>query len=227
MHAPRDGKFIKIPHIALMIRQCNFILFDLGGVIIDLDYKKTYQELHKLAMIKNSSIDHKLIIDEIAQNFEQGLISTELFINKILHHSQPSVHAKEVIDAWNAMLLDIPEKRLHWLQRLSQHFSIGILSNTNALHIKWVNHFLQKQYGKEDFYQYVPNTFFSHDLGDRKPNPSIYRKVASRLGLPTHQILFIDDNLQNVSAALSTGMHALHSPEQIEIMDQLRPYLDV
>lgn len=199
----------------------NFLLFDLGGVIIDLDYQKTYNAFLPLLKTGFSSIDQKLIIDDATTPYEQGLISSELFINKLLSFCKPSVHAKQIIDAWNAMLLDIPEKRLKWLLQLAEQQSIGILSNTNEIHVQWVNQFLQRKFQTPDLYHYVPNTFYSHDLNDRKPNPSIYRKVAQRLSLPLEKILFIDDNLQNVSAALSTGMNALHSPSHIEIMDQL------
>jgi putative hydrolase of the HAD superfamily len=200
----------------------NFLLFDLGGVIIDLDYQKTYDAFLPLLKTGFSSIDQKRIIDEATLPYEQGLISSELFINKLLKFCKPSVHAKQIIDAWNAMLIDIPEERLTWLQQLAIQQPIGILSNTNKLHVQWVNQFLQAEFQTSDLYHYVPNTFYSHDLNDRKPNPSIYRKVAERLSLPTKKILFIDDNLQNVSAALSTGMNALHSPSHIEIMDQLK-----
>jgi len=205
-----------------MNQHTNFLLFDLGGIIIDLDYQKTYDAFLPLLKTGFSSIDQKLIIDHATHPYEQGLISSELFINKLLSYCKPSVHAKQIINAWNAMLIDIPERRLHWLQSLARQQSIGILSNTNALHVEWVNQFLKKHYHTPDLYHYVPNTFFSHDLKDRKPNPSIYRKVALRLGMPTDQILFVDDNLENVSAALSVGMKALHSPPEIETMDQLQ-----
>lgn len=205
-----------------MLPNYQNLIFDLGNVIIDIDYDATYNALAPLFRDEWQFDELKQDIDKTTFAYEQGLLSTELFLNKLLNKMSPDAHARKVIDAWNAMLLDIPAARLELLKELSASYRVIFLSNTNPLHIEWVDRFLERTHNMTSFREISPDVFYSHELQDRKPNVSIFEKVISKLELDPSLTLFFDDNLENVAASLAAGMHGVHSPQGVDVVDQLK-----
>lgn len=208
-----------------MLPNYQNLIFDLGNVIIDIDYDATYRALAPLFRDEWDYETLKQDIDQVTFAYEQGHLSTELFLNKLLNKMKPDVHARKMIDAWNAMLLDIPAARLDFLKELSASYRVVFLSNTNPLHIEWVDRFLERTHNIPGLREISPDVYYSHELQDRKPNVSIFEKVISQLELDPSQTLFFDDKLENVAASLAAGMHGVHSPAEVEIVDQLKEIL--
>ena len=205
-----------------MYNQYQNLIFDLGNVIIDIDYDATYRALAPLFRDELPFEQLKEDIDKLTFEYEQGFLSTELFLNKMMQKMSPTVHARMVIDAWNAMLLDIPVERLDLLKQMKDNYRIIFLSNTNPLHIDWVNRFLQKIHNMQSLIDISPYVFYSHQLSDRKPNVSIFEKILTQLDMDPGKTLFFDDNLENVAASWVAGIHGVHSPPDVEIMQQLK-----
>lgn len=179
------------------------IIFDFGDVFINLDKEATLTALKKFGLENwNSEIDSLNI------NFEKGVITKNDFLfglNKLV----PNATQEELLEAWNAVLLDFPKYRLEFLQKLSQKYQLFLLSNTDSIHI---NHF-KERYGNEfynQFYNCFEKVYFSFDLGMRKPDVMIYEFVIKENNLTPLKTLFVDDNFNNIESAKKTGLKVWH-----------------
>jgi putative hydrolase of the HAD superfamily len=131
------------------------IIFDLGNVIIDLDIPRTAQEMGRLMKYPDKQEEIWSALQPVLHQYETGMISDELFINAIIRHARPHVYAQQVIKAWNAMLIDIPGERLEFLTTLKRlGYHIYLLSNTNGIHLAWVNNYMNKYHRAESLDQW-------------------------------------------------------------------------
>ncbi|MGB1104382.1 MAG: HAD family hydrolase [Crocinitomicaceae bacterium] len=187
------------------------ILFDLGGVLLNLDYQKTID-----AFISLGIEDFKQLYAQAAQtalfdDFETGKISSEKFMNGIREISGISLSDNQIQSAWNAMLLDLPKHRVDLLKALSKHYQLLLFSNTNAIHLDAFRKIIEDQYGNrfllEDLFE---GTYYSHLEGVRKPNKEAFLHVLRKKGLQPEDVLFIDDSIQHVEGALAIGVNAHH-----------------
>lgn len=195
------------------------LLFDLGNVIIDIDIDGAYQRLQGLM---REDVDMNAVKKALT-DYECGHISTEIFINHMLRQCDHKVQALDVIEAWNSMLLGIPRYRLTMLEMLRPAYNVYLLSNTNALHLEWVHRYVQRTFKISNFEDtYFDTAFYSHLLGDRKPNASIFQRVSEEAFMTPDRTLFMDDTLENIEVAKSLGFHTHHVEPGQEIAEFLK-----
>ncbi|MFP4088792.1 MAG: HAD family hydrolase [Cyclobacteriaceae bacterium] len=200
----------------MLLNTTKNLIFDLGGVIIDLDTSLSFQALSSFCLGTSSgeqllSENVKLFLD-----YEKGLISSDDFRQGIRQLTTNEALSDEEIDeAWNRMLLHIPEERFKLLETLRQKYRLFVLSNTNAIHVTAFNHIVEKTSGKPDLTHFFDKVYFSHEIRLRKPEPEIYEYVLQNSGLKAEESLFIDDRFENIEAARALGMQVFHvTPEQ-------------
>lgn len=180
------------------------LLFDLGNVIIDLDIDKTFTDLEKLL---RPDADKKNI-EKTALEYECGRISTDIFLNTLISQSKATVQAIDIINAWNGMLIGIPQNRLEMLSLLRPKFNVYLLSNTNELHLQWVHRYLNSVHGVDDFEkQYFDHAYYSHLIGDRKPQPSIFKHIIDDAFMIPALTLYMDDVKENLDVAEKLGFN--------------------
>ncbi len=178
------------------------IIFDFGDIFINLDKEGTYKAMAKLGV---TEISNEMV--EIYHQYEKGLISSGEFID-FYKNRFPAIDRKDLVDAWNAVLLDFPERRLKFLQELSnsKKYNLFLLSNTNDLHISWI----QENWGM-DLYSKFKNCFskfyLSHEINFRKPDLDIYQFVLKENNLVAEETLFVDDLKVNTDAAKTLGIN--------------------
>lgn len=177
------------------------IIFDFGDIFINLDKEATYKEMAKLGV---SNISEEMIA--VYHQYEKGLISTDEFVN--FFHQKFNISNESLKNAWNAILLDFPETRLAFLKELaeSKKYRLFLLSNTNDLHISWI----QDNWGMElynEFKNYFEKFYLSHEINFRKPDNNIYEFVLRENKLVAEETLFVDDLEINTEAAKSLGIH--------------------
>jgi glucose-1-phosphatase len=183
-------------------QKAKALLFDLGNVIIDLDINKAFESLQQLC--KPDADQSK--IDKIILKYECGQVPTEIFINTILSQCYQDVQALDIIEAWNSMLLGIPEHRLEMLSRLKQNYPVHLLSNTNWLHLEWVHRYMKAAHKVDDFEnKYFNKAYYSHLVGDRKPKPSMFWHVIEDASLTPSETLYMDDVQENINTAAEIG----------------------
>jgi epoxide hydrolase-like predicted phosphatase len=191
------------------------IVFDFGGVLLDIDYNLTYEAMKK---ILHADFNPEFLSEDVKKifyEFETGKSSVETFLWNIQRMAKKEVpHGKEIIDAWNAMLIGWDGSKFDLLLALRKKYNVFLLSNTNELHLDWVYADLVKNHKITDFDdQFFDKTFYSHIMGYRKPDAEIYYYVTKLTNVVPGETLFIDDLPQNIEAAKQVGWHGyLHNP---------------
>lgn len=194
------------------------IIFDLGGVLLNIDYGKTKAAFEALGFNHFDEMYTQYMSDPIFAELERGILAEDAFYEHIMPAASKPVTKPQLKEAWNAMLLDFREDSLRFVEKLSQHYKLYLLSNTNAIHLAAFNKLFSAQTGKASLDAYFTKAYYSHLVGLRKPNRDIYEFVLKDAGLIATETLFIDDSYNNIDAAKETGLqaHLLLPGERVE-----------
>jgi putative hydrolase of the HAD superfamily len=199
---------LPIVHVLTFAGMIRNIIFDLGGVIINLDMQATAKAFRALGMADFDRHFTQAKQSGLFDEFDRGKISPQEFRNG-LKPFLPAGTSDEAIDkAWNAMLLDVPEYRLEALLKLKGKYRTFLLSNTNEIHVGAFSAALRQAYGFADFSGFFERWYYSCRMGKRKPDEEIFRQVLLENGLDANETLFIDDSIQHVEGARKTGIRA-------------------
>lgn len=193
------------------------IIFDLGGVLLDLNMQGVGQACQRLGINpelffvkaddKNTStVCHGISASQAITEYQVGNITSDQFLTLVLSHCGANITREMVIDAWNACIGEIPRQRLNMILDLRRRgLHTHLLSNTNDLHWEEIKrrYFMEEGYTCADLFDHV---FVSHEMRLAKPDPEIYHAAVRQIGRPAGQCLFIDDALVNVEAAQREGL---------------------
>jgi FMN phosphatase YigB (HAD superfamily) len=208
------------------LAQIDALIFDLGGVIVNLAPDATIQAFSELFSMDARSIYTQTGQERLFDEFERGEIGEAEFRNGVAHLARLNTAiSPSVFDAaWNAMLGELPLEHLALLDGLRKEKRIFLLSNTNSIHIEC---FL-KTYEREHVATFGPweglfeDVHYSHELKMRKPESRIFSTVLARHRLTAERTLFIDDNRQNVEAASALGFATIHHSTNQPLTDRFR-----
>ncbi len=188
------------------------IIFDLGGVILNLDQDRTLRAFKRLGV----DLEDINEMSTIFSDFEVGKINANDFRQAIMTHLKGNATKSEIDSAWNAMLLDLPTERLTYLKFLRKNFNVHLLSNTNSIHIDAFNKYLLDEHPNLDWYAQFDKVYYSYEIGLRKPNKDIYEFVIQENNLKPHECLFIDDLKANLNGAGHVGMHTIWAKNPLD-----------
>ncbi|MBL7874677.1 MAG: HAD family phosphatase [Cyclobacteriaceae bacterium] len=193
------------------------IIFDLGGVIINLSVEKTHQAFAALSGLSVNEIKSMVHHGAFFHDYERGLISDAEFRTHLRESLRLTVSDVQLDAAWNAMLLDIPIERINLLVRLKEKFSLYLLSNTNNIHLQCFNDIVKNLTGQPVIDYYFHRAYYSHLLKISKPDVAIYNHVLLQNGLRAEETIFLDDNKDNLTGANKAGIKTFHveHPDQI------------
>lgn len=197
------------------------IIFDLGGVLLNIDYNKTTKAFKNLGYTEFEKMYSMIKANSIFDNLETGHLSESSFYEYMLGLANATVSENEVTNAWNAMLLDFRTESLQFLMQLSQLHNLFLLSNTNQIHKTAFEKNLMKQTGHPSLDIFFTKAYYSHLVGMRKPNEDIFKFVLEDSGIIASETLFIDDLYGNIATAANLGfkIHQLLPGEKIEDLD--------
>jgi glucose-1-phosphatase len=202
------------------------IIFDLGGVVLNIDFKKTEAAFKLLGWDSFSDYISQFHITDLFEDYETGKIDDLQFVNGISELMGKAANNENIIEAWNALLLDFPRERISLLKNLKGSFRTFLLSNTNAIHLR---EFQQRLHEKEGVYleDLFEKTYYSHVVKMRKPSAEIFELVLRENNLVPEETLFIDDTASNFEEATRMGIHVyhLHSGETITDMELFRSFV--
>ena len=186
------------------------IIFDLGGVILNVDYTKTAQAFIELGCQNFNDIYSQQKQSGLFDLLETGKISPQAFINELLRLLPSGIKPKQVIDAWNAMLLDLPDVRIRRLKEHKNNYRTFLLSNTNAIHEEAFTKIIQKENHLKSLDELFERVYFSHQIGLRKPNKDVFEFVLNQNKLNPEKTLFIDDSPQHLEGAKACGINTIY-----------------
>ena len=192
-----------------MAAKIKHIIFDLGGVILDIDEKMAVHELQK------RGVDVSLVSGEAFQSidsrFERGILTAASFRRKVKElFGLPKLSDADFDYIWNAILLDIPRERIHALEEIKEHYQIFLMSNTNEIHYDLYVRDLQLRFGYKQFDDLFDKSYFSFDVHLLKPDPLFFELILEQQGLKPEETLFIDDSPANIEVARQMGIHTYH-----------------
>ncbi len=202
--------------------QIKNIIFDLGGVIINLDIPKTISEFNKLSNQPFESIYNQLQQTPVFDLFDKGQITEKDFFIELKKALQNDVTDEELLFAWNAMLLDFPKHRLELLSKLKPNYRLFLLSNTNESHVLEFEKTLFASHGYQNLEPFFEKVYYSCRMNQRKPNADIFESVLNENNLIAEETLFIDDSPQHVEGALTLGVKAMLLEKNNEVEDLLK-----
>ena len=195
------------------------IIFDLGGVILNLNYSKTEDEFKKIGVLNFKEFYSQKKQTLLFDDFEKGKIKPEEFISSFKESENLKIKEIDFINAWNAMLLEIPIEKLQFIDGLKKDYKIILLSNTNEIHIKKFEEDLKKNNMLKQFYNCFDKIYYSSRMGKRKPEKSCFNQVLEENGLIAENTLFIDDCIQHIEGAKKAGIKTFHLEKNKSILD--------
>ncbi len=197
------------------MKNSKAIIFDLGGVILNIDYQLTITTFNELGVENADLFYSKKVQNPIFDKIETGEISANSFLEE-LQKQTTNASIKEVENAWNAMLLDLPQNRLDCIKKLKNNYKIFLLSNTNEIHIKAFRKKIGEQQW-EAFSSLFDKMYLSHQIGFRKPGKEAFQIILEENKLKPNEVFFIDDSPQHIEAAKKLGIHCHYLVEGVEI----------
>lgn len=195
------------------------IIFDLGNVILNLDFNASINAFRKLGLKDDVLSKNQTFPAPCFYEQEIGIITPKEFISKV----QIIIDNKEITDeqietAWSSMVLDIPEHRVKILQKLGGKFNLFLFSNSNKIHIDRVHDEFKAKY-KFTFPSLFEELFYSHEIHERKPDLSSFEKVIQLSGVKPEETLFIDDLKANIDGAKNAGLQTFWLKNGMEMAE--------
>jgi len=185
------------------------IIFDLGNVILNIDFNKTINAFKNIGITDAENIYNIYKQHDFFDQFEKGLISPQDFRDNIKKISPNPLSDKMIDEAWGQMILDIPIERVNLLISLKNHYRLFLLSNTNQIHFDVYNADFVKKYGIPCFSDLFEKAYYSFRCGLRKPDAELFKLVLSENDLTPAETLYIDDLTHHIKTADSLGIQTL------------------
>ena len=195
------------------------IIFDLGGVIINLDNRLTEEAFTNLGVKDIRQYFGHGHAAAFFKEYEVGRITDQQFIDSVREMIGLDVSDQAIVEGWNALLLDFPAERIELLRQLKKSYRIFLFSNTNSLHLAALQQIYARSYGPGALDDHFEKTYYSHLLGMRKPDKESYEHILKENNLLGSETLFVDDAIINVEGAEAAGLKGLYLRPGISLLD--------
>jgi putative hydrolase of the HAD superfamily len=197
------------------------LIFDFGGVIIDIHPMTYVEEMLKLGNTNVSEMHESFIREKVYRRFETGALSADEFRDLIRANLPNHATNAQIDHAWNLIIGEIPGHRMDFLVSLKAKYRTFLLSNTNPIHYDHYQEYTRKTFGMPSLDSLFEKAFFSFKLGLYKPDHDIFQFVLQDSGLDPAETVFIDDMEENVEAARQCGMQGIHLAEGMDVTEIL------
>lgn len=192
------------------------VIFDLGGVIVPLDFPRGYAALSRLCRYSAEEIPARIGATGLVIAFETGRIEPAEFHRRVSDVLGLSLDYGEFLRVWSTIFAPrtlLPESLL--LALLRRRLRLLLLSNTNALHFAYI----QERY---PVLRHFDDYILSYRVGRMKPDAEIYRAAIIRARCQPRECLFIDDLARNVAGARREGIDAVQFHSAVQLAAELR-----
>lgn len=194
------------------------IIFDFGGVILNLDISASLRAFERMGIKQLANSNGTRYRDPVFNLHETGAVTDQQFREAIKKLTNQSVTDDEIDEAWTGMLLDIPKDRVDYILDLKKKYRVFLLSNTNHIHQLRFEPYFKHRFGFS-FHDLFERVYYSHDEGLRKPDNEAFLNVLNQSGLKAGETLFVDDSLENIEAAGKLGINTYHIQPGYKLSD--------
>ena len=185
------------------------IIFDLGGVILNIDFQKAAKAFKEFGLTDFEGLYSKANQSKLFDRLEKGLIDAQTFRNELRDISEIDMSDSQIDQAWNSLILDFPPARLQLLKDLRANYKLYLLSNTNIIHADFYNQDLRDNHNIDGLEELFDKVYYSHDIALRKPDTAAFAYVLNKQEIKAEDSLFIDDALPNILAADQMGLNTI------------------
>ncbi|MDR2823979.1 MAG: HAD family phosphatase [Prevotellaceae bacterium] len=189
----------------LNLQNINAIIFDLGGVLVDLDKERCVESFREIGIADTDKIIGVTTSTDVIFDLEVGKITREEFYMEMRHRSSLNPANEQIDAAWLSMFGGIPQAKTKMLEMFKTRYRLFLLSNTNPIHIEGLNRILVSE-NRKPIQNYFEKCFLSYEMKMAKPDKKIYQRVLNEIGEKAENCLFIDDGEKNISAAKKLGI---------------------
>lgn len=191
------------------MRGIKNIVFDLGGVLIDLDFPRALKAFEQAGLTDIAQNVQAFSREGIFMDLELGYITPEDFFQSICERSTQPISIHQATDYWNLILKDIPQDKLKIIRELRKRYHVYLLSNTNQPHWEYI---CKKCFEKDGFtiHDYFEKLFLSYEMHLAKPDKQIFFQMLQDGQMKPEETLFIDDSEANCNSAKETGIRTIH-----------------
>jgi len=203
-----------------MAKQPSFknILFDLGGVILDINIQATLKLFYEMGFPSEMLQFPNSMNTDVYFKYQTGKLDTGQFRDEIRKTSGVDMTNQALDDAWNAMIVRFPKERVELLKVLSKRYNLYMLSNTSALHVQVFEKMFLDLAG-ESMHKIFKKIYYSHEIGWHKPDKEAWEYVIKDSGIKAEETLFLDDDIHNIKASQELGFQAIHIHERTHLMN--------
>jgi len=191
------------------------LLFDLGRVVLDIDFSKAIGCWAAHAGCAPADILARYERGEAYRHHETGSISDAEYFESLRASLGISITDAQLLEGWNAIFAGEMPGIADLLERAANHLPLYAFSNTNRPH---VDHFSQVH---ADVLGHFREIYLSSAIGLRKPDRAAYDHVVHAIGVPASRILFFDDLAENIEGARACGLLAVHVTSPSDVADAL------
>lgn len=198
------------------------LLFDLGGVIMDIRRSNCIDAFKKLGMAHPEQFLGEYVQAGPFQGIENGSMSPQQFHDALRPFLGDDITDRQIDEAFMKFLIGIPSHRLSTLRRLRQNYNIYLLSNTNP--IMW-NAMIADEFNRDDrggINAYFDGVVTSFEAKSMKPDSRIFEYACRKLNITPSETLFIDDSQSNLDTAAALGFDTLLVEPGNEFAELLR-----
>ncbi|OEK04049.1 HAD family hydrolase [Roseivirga misakiensis] len=203
----------------LDLSEVDNIIFDLGGVILNIDHDAPIRAFKQLGIPNFQALYSKATQSSLFTDLETGAISPSEFRDGLRSFLPIPLNDHKLDEAWNSIILDFPVKNIRLLEKLKSEKRIFLLSNTNTIHLAVFTERLKQHFGYNALDELLEKTYYSHEVGMRKPNKDIFQYVIKDSGVIPDRTLFIDDTIDHVITAKSCHLHTHHLKDNESIIE--------
>ena len=195
------------------------LLFDLGGVIVDVDFARVTRRWAEHAGCDPASVHARYAQDDAYAKHERGDITITQYFASLRGSLGIDISDAQFLDGWNAIFAGVIPGVADWLEPACERLPSYVFSNTNSAHTEfWAPRYFQTL-------KPFRRVFVSSTIGLRKPDRAAFEHVAREIGVPNSRILFFDDALTNVEGARAAGLQAVHVRGNGDVVAALEPIL--
>ncbi len=185
------------------------IIFDFGGVILNIDFSKTSRAFRELGVKGFDDMYSQKNANPLFQQLEVGKLNEEEFYDAFRKATNVKTTNQEIRFAWNALLLNYRNEALHTLKTIKDKYRLYLLSNTNIIHQHAFNKIFTEEIGDGSLNDSFDKIYYSHEMSYRKPDKEAYEYVLKENNLSPSETLFIDDSIQNIDGARAVGLQTI------------------
>jgi putative hydrolase of the HAD superfamily len=200
------------------LKNIKNLIFDLGGVILDIDIERTIRGFRNAGMQHIFPEEIMFSSHPFFEKYETGMISSDVFRNELRRITLNHLIDDEIDAIWNALIVGFEPAKIELLKKLKTKYRTFLLSNTNAIHEVAYNKILKETTGVENLRLLFEDIFYSHIIHLRKPDPEIFKYILNQTGLVPEETLFIDDLEINLNSAARFGIRTYHLSGQDSIL---------